>query len=483
VRTAELTAPGFRNDLFSAFYPMTAASPVMQSLDLGDHGLRWSHAPAVLGHPRIDRDSVLLHRRVDDTVRSIGGERDGERYRWLHDEWLNVGSPMLDALLAPFPPIRRAARLLARAGSRGIATLGRRALVPVRRFIEEEFDDEGAGLLYAGNALHADLTPDSAGSALFGWMLVGLAQQVGFPVPCGGAAAMTDALIARLQVHGGSVQCSQRVEAVVVRTGRAVGVRTADGSLVTARRAVIADCDAAALYLQLVGADLLPPRFVGQIARIERSQATFKVDWALRAPVPWLDDEIRKAGTVHIADGLDELTMTSAQLANGLVPDQPFLLIGQMTTADATRSPAGTESLWAYTHVPQQVRGDAGRDGLTGVWDEREQVAFAERIEGRIEDLAPGFRDSVLARHVMSPSWLERNDSNLVGGDISGGSARLHQQLIFRPVLGWARAETPIKSLFLGSASAHPGGAVHGACGANAARAAFVHDRFRLTRG
>ena len=151
-----------------------------------------------------------------------------------------------------------------------------------------------------------------------------------------------------------------------------------------------------------------------------------------------------------------------------------------MTTADPTRSPAGTESAWAYSHVPATVKGDAGPDDIRGKWDERETEAFVARMEDRIEVHAPGFRDHVVARHVFTPPALEQADANLVSGDISGGTAQLHQSLVFRPVPGsMARPETPIKGLYLASASAHPGGGVHGACGANAARAALAHDRFR----
>ena len=151
-----------------------------------------------------------------------------------------------------------------------------------------------------------------------------------------------------------------------------------------------------------------------------------------------------------------------------------------MTTADATRSPHGTESLWTYTHVPQDVLGDAaGRIDHEGRLRGEALLAFADRMEARIEAHAPGFRDTVLHRRVVGPDDMERADPSLVGGDTAGGTAQLHQQLVFRPVPGLARAETPIPGLFLASTSAHPGGSVHGACGANAARAAIAHRRVR----
>jgi phytoene dehydrogenase-like protein len=144
--------------------------------------------------------------------------------------------------------------------------------------------------------------------------------------------------------------------------------------------------------------------------------------------------------------------------------------------ADETRQPPGKETAWAYTHVPQRTKGDAGGD-LTGVWDEREAEVFAARIEGEIERRAPGFRALIRARHVFTPPALEAADSNLVGGAINQGTAQIHQQLVFRPTPGLGRAGTPIGRLFLAGASAHPGGGVHGAAGANAARAALGLSR------
>jgi phytoene dehydrogenase-like protein len=148
-----------------------------------------------------------------------------------------------------------------------------------------------------------------------------------------------------------------------------------------------------------------------------------------------------------------------------------------MSTADPTRSPAGTESAWAYTHVPREIRGDAGDDGLTGSWDEAEAERFADRMQARIERHAPGFGERVVARRVLAPPDLQARNSNLVGGSVNGGTAAIHQQLFFRPYPGTGRAETPVRGLYLASSSAHPGGGVHGGPGSNAARAALAHDR------
>ena len=275
--------------------------------------------------------------------------------------------------------------------------------------------------------------------------------------------------------------CDTAVSEILVQNGRVCGVRCADGEVVLARRAVLADVAVPALYGELLRHARLPSRTHAALRDFDWDPATVKVDFAVSAPVPWADPPDRMPGTVHILDSVADMALWTGQLEAGLVPSRPFLLMGQMTTTDPTRSPTGTESAWAYTHVPQHVRGDAGGVGgtVTGRWDRSDGERFADRIQARIERVAPGFGSRILARRVLTPPDLERRDGNLVGGAIGGGTSALHQQLIFRPMPGLGRAETPVKGLYLASSGAHPGGGVHGACGANAARAALAHDRLR----
>jgi phytoene dehydrogenase-like protein len=479
VRTAELTLPGYQHDVFSAFYPLSVASPIIQGLRLEDHGLRWVHAPAVLAHPLPDGRAAVLSRDLDVTAASLDtfASGDGDSWRELFGRWERVFDDVMGVLFTPFPPVIAGARLAAKLGPADALRYGRQAVLTVRRLGEEEFDGEGGPLLLAGNALHTDLAPDGAGSAAFGWLLTSLGQQVGFPVPQGGAARLIDALVARLETRGGRVVCGARVTRIEIRNGGAVGVVTANGQKIPATRGVFADVDAPRLYLDLVGEEHLAPRVVADLRRFEYDASTFKVDWALSGKVPWTADGARGAGTVHVADGLDQMTWYQAHLSTKHVPADPFLLVGQMATADPTRAPEGHEVLWAYTHVPRQVRGDAGGDGITGRWDQREQEAFADRMEAIIERYAPGFRDRILERHILGPPDLEAANANLVGGAVNAGTSQLHQQLVFRPVPGLGRPETPIRNLYLAGASAHPGGGVHGGPGANAARAALNHER------
>jgi phytoene dehydrogenase-like protein len=480
VKSGEITEPGFTSDLFSAFYPLAAASPALDAMELERFGVRWRRAPLPVAHPQPDGRCAVLSLDRDETAASL--ERfapgDGERWRAFYATWEQAGGPFMDALLRPFPPLRGSARLAAALGPRGLLRFTRFALLPVRRVAEERFRGEGAAWLLSGNALHADLTPDSAGGGLFGWVLCGLGQEHGFPVPEGGAGRLIDALVKRLRAHGGELACGAAVSRVIVRGGRAVGVRLRDGSEVSAARGVLASTIAPALFHELVGDQHLPRDFVEDLDGFQLDNGTVKVDWSLDGPIPWIAEEARRAGTLHVADGIDALTRTTAQLSRGVIPDEPFLVMGQYAAVDPTRMPAGREVAWAYTHVPQRVRGDAGPDGLTGSWDERETERFVARVEAEVERRAPGFQALIRRRHVFTPPTLEAANSNLRGGAVNQGTAQIHQQVVFRPLPGLARPTTPLRGLWLAGASAHPGGGVHGAAGMNAARAALAAWRF-----
>ncbi|MFD8309346.1 phytoene desaturase family protein [Streptomyces sp. NPDC059690] len=479
VRHDRRVDPAFVNDLFSSFYPLAAASPVLGALRLEDHGLRWSHAPSVLAHPLTDGRCALLDRRIDTTAASLDAFAPGDGAAWhrLHEMWEQLRPDLLSALFTPFPPVRATARLVLRLRAAGGLRLARTLALPVRRMGEEEFEGEGGRLLLAGNALHADLAPEATGSGGFGWLMAMLGQTYGFPVPVGGSGALTQALTRRLEASGGQLRCGQRVTSITVRDGRAAGVRTADGRMIAARRAVLADVSVPALYGELIAPEHLPDQLLADLRRFQWDFATFKVDWALDGPVPWQAEQAARAGTVHLADGMDELTRFAAQIAMRQVPDRPFLLFGQMTKADASRSPGGTESAWAYTHVPHEITEDAGDDGITAHWNTTDQELMADRVELQVERFAPGFRSLVRARRILAPPTLQALDGNLLNGAINGGTTAVHQQLVFRPVPGTGRPETPVAGLFLASAGAHPGGGVHGAPGANAAHAALRRHR------
>ncbi len=250
----------------------------------------------------------------------------------------------------------------------------------------------------------------------------------------------------------------------MVRGRRAVAVRTARGEEIPIRRAVLADVTAPSLFRQLLPAAAVGGWVRRAMQRFRFGWGTFKMDWALAGPVPWSAPAARESAVVHTGDSVEDLIAFTKQVRRGELPANPYLVIGQQSLVDPSRAPPGCHTLWAYSRVPP---------AMPGGWA-RYRDHFAERIEKRIEGLAPGFRQLILGRSVQAPPDLEAMDENLVGGDLGGGSACFGQQLIFRPVFPYFRYRTPVRGVYLASASAHPGAGVHGACGYNAAQAALA---------
>jgi phytoene dehydrogenase-like protein len=465
VRTEELTVPGFHHDTFSSVYPAAAASPVFARMPLAEHGLEWVHPAACSAHPLPEGPAGVLYRDLDETARALDAVHAGDGAAWgafaapLLESWEALRATMLGG----FPPVGGPLKLLASAGP--LETLQFARLLPdsavglARRLFAS---GDARAWLY-GAAMHGDTPPHKPGGAIAAAYLNLLGHAVGWPSPRGGAGRLADALVGYLTSLGGEIRTGARVERVIVSGGRAVGVGVAGGEEV---RAEIVVADVMPHALAALAGDALAGWYRSLLTRFAYGPATVKVDWALDAPIPWADAAVSGAGTVHVGGSEDELLATIEHAETGL-PERPFLLLGQQSVADPTRAPAGKHTAWAYTHGPQE-----------GVDWEAETPAHVERMEAQVERFAPGFGDRILARHVLSPQAMQARNANLVGGDVGGGSYKL-RQIVFRPVPSLSPYRTPVKGLFLGSAAAFPGGAVHGVPGHAAARLALTGTRIR----
>jgi phytoene dehydrogenase-like protein len=463
VRTEELTLPGFRHDTFSSVYPAAVASPVFARLPLERHGLRWTHPAACYAHPLPDGEAIALYRDVDATAASLDARHAGDGARWgafvepLLEEFAAVRATMLGG----FPPVGGALKLLGGLGVPGTLRFAGLVPAPARTVARRLFRSGDARAWLYGAAGHGDALPTAPGSAIAAVYLNLMGHAVGWPSPEGGAERLTDALVGHLRELGGRLRTGALVERVTAADGRVTGVTLAGGERVFAD-VVVADVMPRALAA--MAGDALPAMYLRLLRRFRYGAATVKVDWALDGPIPWTAAVVAGAGTVHVGGGEDELLQTMRESTRGL-PERPFLLLGQQSIADPSRAPAGKHTAWAYTHGPQ--------DGVD--WP-AETERHADRVERQIERYAPGFRDRILARHVMGPADLERRNRNLVGGDVGGGSYRL-DQVVFRPVPSLSPYRTPLEGLYLGSAATFPGGAVHGVPGDAAARAAIADQR------
>jgi phytoene dehydrogenase-like protein len=415
----------------------------------------------------------VLARDLPTTVASLDALAPGDGRRWkeLVDPFLRHFEAVRATMLAGFPPATGPARLAAGLKLGGMLEFVRLLLSSAEALAGELFEGDGAAWLF-GSALHGDAPLDGAGSAIAAIWLNLMGHGDGWPSPEGGAGAITGALAGCLREHGGEIRVDARAERLHVRHGRVAGLTLADGSTVTTRTVVSTTTPRGLLAL---AGDALGDAYSRRAIHFRYGPQTVKLDWALDAPVPWENPDARRAGTIHVGGTTAQIRTSLLDVARGRLPQQPFLLSGSQSVSDPTRAPAGKHTMWAYTHTPRGADWDAERE------------RFADTIEAQVERFAPGFRDTVLARHVMTPPDLERRNENLVGGDVGGGSYGL-DQLIFRPVPSLNPYATPVRGLFIGSAAAFPGGAVHGVPGHAAARAALrgarlPHVPARLRRG
>jgi phytoene dehydrogenase-like protein len=457
VHSREEPLEGFVADPCAGFFPLTRVSPAFDGVDWARLGVEWVEPALAMAHPLPDGRSIALHRELEPTVESLEAGRPGAGRAWaeLVTPLLRRQRLVCRTALSPLPPGRSAIALGLELGRAGVelaglmggsaATLGRHVLG----------GDEPAAWL-GGSAGHSDLSPDTPGSAAFGFLLHLLAHMVGWPFPRGGAGRVSDALARRVVEAGGTVRCDAAVERIECGGGRVRGLVLADGTRLPAD-AVVSTVSVAPL-LRMLAPGVLPGRVERSLRRWRYGVGTFKVDYALSGPVRWRSADARRAAVVHVGPTIEEQIEAAREAGLGRLPRQPSLVVGQHSLHDPTRAPAGRHTLYVYTHVPaRHGEGDA---------------AVTELIENRIEQVAPGFRGLVLARAVRSPQRLEAENASLVGGDLAGGSLELDQQLIFRPAPELARYRTPVRGLYVAGASTHPGPGVHGVSGAGAARAA-----------
>jgi len=462
------TLPGFVHDHCAGFNPMTVASPAMRELDLEAEGLRWVQPEAIMAHPFEDGTAIGLHRDLDATVASVDRAHPGAGSAWgeLIAQYRPLAQDMVEAILGRLPPARAPLSLAVR--------LRRDGLLLARRMtgsIEALGLDVFTGALrptawLAGSAQHSGLPPSTAGSGAFGFLLQLLGHSHGWPFPAGGQGEVSRALLSVAAREGVVVRCDAHVDRVTVRRGRVAGVVLRGGEEIGARD-VVTTISARPL-VALLPDDALPHRLVRRLRIWRYGTAAFKLDYALRAPVPWAAEEARRAAVVHVAGELRDLSAAAQAGTRGEVPERPALVIGQHTLDDPTRAPSGCHTLYCYAHLP--ARYEQSDDEIAGL------------IEAQLERFAPGFADTVLARAIRNPQQTEAENPSLVGGDLGGGSMELDQQLIFRPAPELCRHRTPLRGLYVAGASVHPGGSVQGMGGRSAARALLTDRRLRPWR-
>lgn len=424
-RTLPLTLPGFAHDFGSAVHPLAAGSPFFSSLPLQEHGLHWIHSPAPVAHPLDDGSSIVLERDLKNSHATLGADASA---------WIRLLQPFVEnwpafaaESLRPVTSLPAHPLLMARFGMKALFSA---------KTIASRFQTNRARALFAGFAAHSFLTLDELLSGAFGMLMAVTAHAVGWPIPRSGAQSITNALCGCLYDLGGSVRTSSRVESLSELSGYDLIL-----------------CDVTPRQLLQIGGPSLNESYKHKLERFRYGAAVYKVDYALNAPIPWRSSDCLRAATVHLGGSFEQVAASESAMRNGIATERPFVLLSQPSLFDPSRAPAGKHTAWAYCHVPHASNAD-----------------MLSRIEDQIERFAPGFRDCILARRAFTPADLERMDSNLVGGDIVGGTLDI-AQFLFRPTC--RTYATSNRAIYICSSSTPPGAGVHGMCGYHAAKMAL----------
>ena len=423
-RTEELTLPGFQHDVGSSIHPMAFDSPFFKSLPLHEHGLEWIHPEVAFAHPFLDGSALAAYQDIRKTAALLG--EDHQRYTALFESlvnsWDKIDLDILGPLGFPKDPI-------------SFTSFGLKAILPARNLANLYFKKEKTKAFFYGAAAHSTLPLTNLFSGSFGLVLLTMAHKVGWPFPKYGAKKISESLISYYQSMGGRLQLNFNVRNI---------------QDLPKAKAYIFDLTPRQL-LNIEGTGF-PWLYRKRLQSFKYGAGIFKMDWALHNPIPFTNELCRKAGTIHLGYTAHAIEVSERDIHYNKTVKEPYVLLAQHSPFDATRAPAGKHTAWAYCHVPNGNRED-----------------MTEAIENQIEKVAPGFKDSIIARTSHNSQQMETFNPNLVGGDINGGLQDI-TQLFTRPVARISPYSTPNPTIYICSSSTPPGGGVHGMGGYNAAQ-------------
>jgi phytoene dehydrogenase-like protein len=426
LRTAELTLPGFKHDICSAVHPLAAGSPFFKTLPLHNHGLEYLYPEIDAAHPFDNGTAAIVKHSIDETARLLGSDAQTylDLFKPLVKSWPALAPDVLGPLHFPKEPL-------------AMARFGLNALQPAT-LLAKRFKTMEAKGLFAGMAAHAIQPLSNIATSAIALVLMANAHLGGWPIPKGGSQQIANALASYFLSLGGKIQTDFYVTSL---------------QQLPSAHAVLFDITPKQL-LQIAG-HKFSPVYKWQLERYRYGDGVFKIDWALDAPIPFTANDCRKAGTVHIGGTLEEIVASEKAPANGQHSNKPYILLAQQSLLDTSRAPEGKHTAWAYCHVPNGSTKD-----MTAI------------IENQVERFAPGFKETILARHTFNTAQMQEHNPNYIGGDINGGIIDIGQ-LFTRPALRWSPYKTSVKGVYICSSSTPPGGGVHGMCGYYAAKRAL----------
>lgn len=423
LRSAELTLPGFVHDICSAIHPLAIGSPFFNTLPLADHGLLYQFPDLAAAHPFDDGTAAVLSNSLEETASGLGADEQTylKLFRPLLRDWPGMAADVLGPLGFPRHPI-------------AMAKFGLNALTSAS-FLAKSFQTKAAKGLWAGMAAHSIQPLSNLATSAIGLVLMTAAHLKGWPIPAGGSQEIANALSSYFISLGGRIETGHFVQSL--------------DELPSSKTVLF---DVTPKQLLKIAGHRFSSIYKWQLERYRYGMGVFKVDWALDGPIPFTAESARRAGTVHLGNTIEEISLSEQLCWEGKHAENPYVLLAQQSLFDDSRAPEGKHTAWAYCHVPNGSTKD-----------------MTEIIEQQVERFAPGFRDLILAKHSMDTTQIEAYNPNYIGGDINGGVIDIGQ-IFTRPALRSSPYRTSARGLYLCSSSTPPGGGVHGMCGYYAAK-------------
>lgn len=432
MRTKELTLPGFHHDVCSAIHPMALSSPFFSQLPLDRFGLEWIFPEVAAAHPFDDGTAVGLYQSIEQTAQGLGLDRKSytDLIGPLVENWDKLVPDILAPLGIPSHPFL-------------FTGFGLKAILPATTLADFYFKEEKTKGFWAGMAAHSIQPLSNLTTSAIGLVLLAAGHAKGWPIPSGGSQQLANSLAGYFQSLGGEIETGWFVK---------------DLNELPKSKAVVFDTSAD--QLSKIAKDRLSPSYQKQLKKFRYGMGVFKLDWALSDPIPFKSEVARRAGTVHLGSGIKEIARSEYESSKGIPSRSPYVLVAQQSVFDRTRAPDGKHTAWAYCHVPNGSMAD-----------------MTTLIEKQIERYAPGFRDTILAKHTFNSLQMQEYNPNYVGGDINGGALDI-SQLFTRPTVQFTPYRTSSKEIYICSSSTPPGGGVHGMCGYHAANR-VIKDLFK----
>ncbi len=429
-RTLELREPGFKHDICSAVHPTAVSSPFFNTLPLSDYGLEWIHPDFPVAHPLEDGEAVIAEKSFENTLERLGA--DSKNYRKLFkefvDSWQYLSKDLFGTLRIPNHPL-------------AMMRFGWYGMFSSNLLSSSFFKLDRTKAYFAGLAAHSILPLENAFTASFGLVLGTTVHSVGWPIAKNGSHSITKALAGFFEFLGGEIELNTHIESL---------------EEFPANKPILFDLTPQ--QITTIADSKIPDSLKERLLRYNYGPGAFKVDFALSEPVPWLNEECKKAGTLHLGGSMEELAYSEKDVWKGIHSEKPYVLVSQPSVFDESRAPKGKHVLWSYCHVPNGSTED-----------------MEERIINQIERYAPGFRDIIISTSTMTAMDFEKYNPNYIGGDINGGAQNL-KQLFGRPLIKWDPYKLPVDHLYICSSSTPPGGGVHGMSGFNAARSVLKNE-------